>query len=52
MSDQLMDTEPGGEQTQYESIQTVTKPSSKEEGQLGGMSRCCYPAGTFRLTRW
>lgn len=36
MSDQLMDTEPGGEQTQYESIQTVTKPPNKEEGQLGG----------------
>ena len=31
-----MDTEAGGESTQYESIQTVTKPHSKESGQLGG----------------
>lgn len=36
MSDKLMDTERGGEQTQYESIQTVTNPPTKEEGQLGG----------------
>lgn len=33
---QTMDTEAGGEQTPYESIQTVTKPHSKESGQLGG----------------
>lgn len=54
MSDQLMDTERGGEQTQYESIQTVTKPSSKEEGQLGGMSCCCCCCfvRSSRLTRW
>jgi len=31
-----MDTEAGGEQTQYESIKTVTEPHSKQSGQLGG----------------
>ncbi|KEF58388.1 uncharacterized protein A1O9_06314 [Exophiala aquamarina CBS 119918] len=30
-----MDTVPGGESTQYESIQTVTNPTEKERGQLG-----------------
>jgi len=30
-----MDTEPGGESTQYESIATVNKPHAKEAGQLG-----------------
>jgi len=30
----LMDTEPGGENTQYESINTLTKPHAKEEGQF------------------
>jgi len=35
MSSNLMDTAPGGESSQYESIQTVTKPHSKQEGQLG-----------------
>ncbi|KAI9751602.1 MAG: hypothetical protein M4579_005995 [Chaenotheca gracillima] len=34
----LMDTEPGGESTQYESIQTVTKPHSKEDSQLSDPS--------------
>ncbi|KAE9982829.1 hypothetical protein EG328_010568 [Venturia inaequalis] len=38
MSSKLMDTEVGGEQTQYESIQTVTKPQPKERGQLGATS--------------
>lgn len=32
----LMDTERGGESTQYESIKTVTEPSDKQSGQLGG----------------
>lgn len=31
----LMDTEPGGEGSQYESIQTVTKPHTKQGGQMG-----------------
>ncbi|KAL9039646.1 MAG: hypothetical protein Q9180_002404 [Flavoplaca navasiana] len=30
-----MDTEPGGEGNQYESIQTVTNPHSKQGGQMG-----------------
>lgn len=35
MSSGLMETEAGGESTQYESIHTVTKPHSKEGGQMG-----------------
>ncbi|CAO1604579.1 hypothetical protein XANCAGTX0491_008125 [Xanthoria calcicola] len=35
MSSGLMDTEPGGEGDQYESIQTVTNPHSKQGGQMG-----------------
>ncbi|KAK0653217.1 hypothetical protein DIS24_g6266 [Lasiodiplodia hormozganensis] len=35
MSSNLMDTEPGGRNTQYESIKTVTNPTAKEPGQLG-----------------
>ncbi|MCJ1259397.1 hypothetical protein MMC24_007234 [Lignoscripta atroalba] len=35
MSSGLMDTEAGGEGNQYESIQTVTKPHSKQGGQMG-----------------
>ncbi|MCJ1372897.1 hypothetical protein MMC20_004123 [Loxospora ochrophaea] len=35
MSSGLMDTQAGGESTQYESIQTVTKPHAKDGGQLG-----------------
>ncbi|MCJ1320801.1 hypothetical protein MMC15_006142 [Xylographa vitiligo] len=31
MSSSMMDTEPGGENTQYESIDTQQKPHSKEE---------------------
>lgn len=34
-SNKLMETERGGESTQYESIHTVTKPHSKQSGQLG-----------------
>ncbi|KAK5146006.1 hypothetical protein LTR16_007691, partial [Cryomyces antarcticus] len=36
MSSGLMDTEAGGEGTQYESIKTVTEPHKKSSGQLGG----------------
>ncbi|KAL1305215.1 hypothetical protein AAFC00_002133 [Neodothiora populina] len=35
MSSGLMDTAPGGESTQYESIHTVTKPTKKSGGQFG-----------------
>ncbi|GAB7349208.1 hypothetical protein MBLNU459_g8134t1 [Dothideomycetes sp. NU459] len=35
MSSGLMDTEVGGENTQYESIQTVTNPTKKSGGQFG-----------------
>ncbi|MCJ1352230.1 MAG: hypothetical protein MMC33_002214 [Icmadophila ericetorum] len=35
MSSSLMSTEPGGESTQYESMNTVTKPHSKQGGQMG-----------------
>jgi hypothetical protein len=38
MSDKLMDTEPGGEQTQYEGIHTFVDPPAKQTGQLGGTS--------------
>jgi hypothetical protein len=37
MSDKLMDTEPGGEQTQYEGVHTFVDPHNKQAGQLGGM---------------
>jgi len=36
MSENKMDTEPGGESNQYESIRTVTEPAEKQSGQLGG----------------
>jgi hypothetical protein len=36
MSDKLMDTEPGGEQTQYEGVHTFVEPHAKQTGQLGG----------------
>ncbi|KAM0806316.1 hypothetical protein BDR22DRAFT_828448 [Usnea florida] len=35
MSSGLMDTEAGGENSQYESIKTVTNPHSKQGGQMG-----------------
>ncbi|KAL6717485.1 hypothetical protein ACLMJK_005400 [Lecanora helva] len=35
MSSNLMDTAPGGESDQYESIKTVTNPHSKQGGQMG-----------------
>jgi hypothetical protein len=38
MSDKLMDTEPGGEQTQYEGVHTFVEPHAKQAGQLGGTS--------------
>jgi hypothetical protein len=33
-----MDTEPGGEQTQYEGVHTFVEPHAKQTGQLGGTS--------------
>lgn len=33
----MMDTERGGEQSQYEGIKTFTEPHSKQGGQLGGI---------------
>ncbi|KAJ9649273.1 hypothetical protein H2201_004282 [Coniosporium apollinis] len=36
MSSGLMDTTPGGETPQYESINTVTQPHATEPGQMGG----------------
>ncbi|KAL6711337.1 hypothetical protein ACN47E_005868 [Coniothyrium glycines] len=38
MSDKLMDTEPGGEQTQYEGAHTFIEPHNKQAGQLGDPS--------------
>ncbi|EKG10990.1 hypothetical protein MPH_11993 [Macrophomina phaseolina MS6] len=35
MSSNLMDTEPGGKNTPYESIKIHTNPTAKEPGQLG-----------------
>ncbi|KAL5116065.1 hypothetical protein ACEQ8H_006077 [Pleosporales sp. CAS-2024a] len=35
MSDKLMDTQPGGEQTQYEGTHTFVDSHSKQAGQLG-----------------
>ncbi|KAL4893076.1 hypothetical protein BDV59DRAFT_31918 [Aspergillus ambiguus] len=32
----LMDIEPGGESTQYESIKIYTDPPAKQTGQMGG----------------
>ncbi|KAJ5112672.1 hypothetical protein N7532_000717 [Penicillium argentinense] len=32
----LVDIEPGGESTQYESIRIYTEPPAKQTGQLGG----------------
>jgi len=37
-SDQLMDTSPGGENTQYESQDTFVQPPAKESGQFDGLS--------------
>ncbi|OAL31274.1 hypothetical protein AYO20_08329 [Fonsecaea nubica] len=36
--DKTMDTVPGGETPQYESIKTATVPTSKQRGQLGSGS--------------
>ncbi|KAH9875267.1 hypothetical protein J1614_004758 [Plenodomus biglobosus] len=35
MSSNLMNTEPGGEQTQYEGVHTFVDPHAKQAGQLG-----------------
>ncbi len=37
MSKNLMDTEPGGEQTQYEGAHNFIDGTDKQGGQLGGM---------------
>ncbi|KAL1647385.1 hypothetical protein SLS58_002713 [Diplodia intermedia] len=47
MSSNLMDTEPGGRSTQYESIKTVTNPTPKEPGQLGHGSSTTADAPSF-----
>jgi len=39
MSSNLMETSPGGETPQYESINTVNKPHASEPGQLGAASQ-------------
>ncbi|RJE20884.1 hypothetical protein PHISCL_06780 [Aspergillus sclerotialis] len=38
VNSKLVDIEPGGESTQYESIRTVTKSPPKQTGQLGAHS--------------
>ncbi|KAF2689114.1 hypothetical protein K458DRAFT_383777 [Lentithecium fluviatile CBS 122367] len=38
MSGQLMDTEKGGEQTQYEGAHNLANPHDKQAGQLGDLS--------------
>lgn len=40
-----IDVIPDKTYTRYESIQTVTKPTAKQEGQLGGQL-CCKSFGT------
>ncbi|KAI9826180.1 MAG: hypothetical protein M1819_007436 [Sarea resinae] len=35
MSSNLMETSPGGQNTQYESIKTVTEEPAKQEGTMG-----------------
>ncbi|KAI9792419.1 MAG: hypothetical protein M1816_002303 [Peltula sp. TS41687] len=37
MTSNLMDIEPGGESSQYESIKTVTEPHAKAQGQFNGL---------------
>ncbi|GAD94557.1 hypothetical protein AOR_1_782014 [Paecilomyces variotii No. 5] len=41
-SGKLMDTEPGGESRQYESIKEFTKTPAKQSGQLPGESENTY----------
>ena len=47
----MMDTEAGGESTQYESIKTVTVPHSKQGGQLGEFV-ARYLAWAIRTDTW
>ncbi|KAJ4368915.1 hypothetical protein N0V83_005997 [Neocucurbitaria cava] len=57
MSKNLMDTEIGGEQTQYEGAHTFVEPHNKQAGQLGGTQppssflplyiRCSYSSASF-----
>lgn len=46
MSSNLMKTDPGGEQTQYESITSSAPPHSKSGGQLGSASTTTDPSKT------
>jgi len=46
MSSNLMDTEPGGEQTQYEGEHTHVQPHKKSGGQLGTPSTTVDPSKT------
>jgi len=46
MSSKLVDTAPGGETPQYESIKTVTKPHNKEGGQLSDPTPSADPSTT------
>ncbi|KAF1939154.1 hypothetical protein EJ02DRAFT_265310 [Clathrospora elynae] len=38
MADKLMDTSPGGQQTQYEGVHAFVEPHAKQAGQLGDPS--------------
>ncbi|KAI9697235.1 MAG: hypothetical protein M1836_004799 [Candelina mexicana] len=44
MSDKLMDTVPGGESDQYESQKTLSNPTPKQGGQMGGEPSTQDPA--------
>ncbi|KAF2848848.1 hypothetical protein T440DRAFT_469918 [Plenodomus tracheiphilus IPT5] len=50
MSSNLMDTEPGGEQTQYEGVHTFVEPHAKQAGQLGNPSEGTTEAPDKRAT--
>ncbi|KAK8165563.1 hypothetical protein IWX90DRAFT_429085 [Phyllosticta citrichinensis] len=50
MSDKLMDTAPGGQSTQYESIKQFTNPPDKDVGQLGDPTNATKSATTSTST--
>ncbi|KAK8220490.1 hypothetical protein IWZ01DRAFT_7873 [Phyllosticta capitalensis] len=50
MSDKLMETAPGGQSTQYESIKQFTVPPAKEVGQLGDPNTATKSATTDHTT--
>ncbi|KAK7544097.1 uncharacterized protein J3D65DRAFT_663371 [Phyllosticta citribraziliensis] len=50
MSDKLMDTAPGGQSTQYESIKQFTNPPDKDVGQLGDPTNATKSASTSTQT--